>query len=137
MASPFDAIDAAGQAAIAERLGEAVTFIGMTGGDYSVATDPERPAQIATAITAISPRVGKVADGIQGRSSTGAARTHTNSELLVTDAHFEALEWEPKRDDVVVIDIGTPKERRFTIATVLPCEFGDVQIILSEGSKTA
>lgn len=133
MASPFDAIDAAGQAAIAKRLGEAVAFIGMKGGDYSSGPDPERLQQDATAITAISPRMGKIADGIQGRSSTGSSRTHNHSEILLTEADFAALEWEPKRDDVVLIDPRTQKERRFTISAVLPGEFGDVQIILSEG----
>lgn len=132
MASPFDEIDAAGQAAISDRLGEAIAFIGMAGGDYSHAPDPARPQISATAVTAISPRMGKVADGIQGRSSTGAARTHDNSELWLTRAEFDGLAWRPKRDDIALIDPGTDAERRFIISAVMPLGFGDVQIILSE-----
>lgn len=132
MASPFDEIDAAGQAAIADRLGEAIAFIGMTGGDYSHAPDPARPQIDAVAVTALSPRPGKAADGIQRRSSTGSARTHGNSELWMTRADFDGLAWRPKRDDVVLIDPGADAERRFKIAAVYPFGLGDVQIVINE-----
>ena len=136
MASPFDEIDAAGQAVIEERAGEAVTFIGMSSGDFSSGPDPDRQAQRTKAITALSPRMGKVADGIQGRGSTGSSRTYMNNEILVTSAAFSALSWKPKRGDVVVVDIGTLTERRFTVSAVLPAGFGDVQITLSEGEQS-
>ena len=135
MASPFDAIDAAGQAVIADRLGEAVAFIGMLDGEYSRNPDPMRPQQKATAVVALSPRAGKVAEGILGRSSTGAARTHMNSEMWMTTADFAALEWEPRRDDVVLVDAGTDTERRFSISAVMRLEQGDVQFLLSEGGR--
>lgn len=135
MASPFDAIDAAGQAVIADRLGEAVSFVGMLDGEYSRNPDPMRPQQVATAVVALSPRAGKVADGIAGRSSTGAARTHINSEIWMTAADFAALAWKPRRDDVVLIDAGTPAERRFSVSAVMPLEQGDVQFLLSEGGR--
>lgn len=132
MASPFDEIDAAGQAAIADRLGEAIAFIGMKGGDYSHGPDPARPQIEAVAVTALSPRSGKVADGIQGRSSTGSTRTHGNSELWMTRADFDGLAWNPKRDDIALLDPGTDAERRFKIAAVYPFGMGDVQIIINE-----
>lgn len=132
MASPFDEIDAAGQAAISDRLGEAIAFIGMTGGDYSHAPDPERPQIEAVAVTALGTRMGKVADGIQGRSSTGAARTHGHSELWMTRADFEGLDWKLRKDDIALIDPGTDAERRFKVGAVYPSDFGDVQIVVSE-----
>lgn len=135
MASPFDEIDTAGQAVIEDRLGEAVTFIGMTGGDYSTRTDDTRPAMTVQAVVAISPRSGGVSESIQGRGSTDTSRAYMNSEIMMIKATFEALDWEPVRNDVVVIDAGTPKERRFTVSAVLPSEFGDVQIKLSGGRK--
>lgn len=133
MASPFDALDAAAQAQITKRLGEAITIIGMGGGKYSeAAPDPDRPAQSVQAIIAISPRNVKVADGIQGRSSTGASRNHQNSEVLIPTNVFETLAWRPVQDDAVVIDVGTAKERRFVVSSILPLDHGEVQLLLSE-----
>ena len=137
MPSAFDAIDAAGQAVIADRLGEAVTFIGMTSGDYSRAADPARPAITATAVVSLSPRTGKVADGIQGRSSSGTARVFSSSELWLAAAEFAALDWTLKKDDVAVVKPGEAGERRFTVSGVYPMDHGDVQVILSEGERTA
>jgi hypothetical protein len=133
MASLFDAIDAAGQAVISDRVGEAVTFIGMMEGEYSRNPDPMRPRQDAVAVLAISPRIGRLAEGIQGRSSTGAARAHLNNELWMTAEAFAELAWRPKRDDVVLVGEGGARE--FSISAVLPLVQGDVQILLNEGRR--
>lgn len=135
MASLFDAIDTAGQAVITDRLGEAVTFIGMLDGEYSRSLDPMRPRQEATAVMALSPKLRKVAEGISGRSSTGATHRHMNCEMWMSTADFAALDWEPRRDDVVLVDAGTDAERRFSISAVMPLEQGDVQFLLSEGGR--
>lgn len=132
MASPFDDIDAAGQAVIENRLGEAVIIIGMIGGDYSSGVDPGRPQQETLAVVAKGQRVNSTLGGVQGRDATGSNRTHTHSEMLMTKERFRALDWPPVRDDIVVIDAGTSDEKRFSISAVLPAEFDDVQFILSE-----
>ncbi len=132
MASPFDEIDAAGQAVIAAHLGEAVTFTGMIGGDYSNAPDPYRPPLTVTAVVALSPRTGAMAEGIQGRSSAGSARVHTSSELWISAADFAAMAWRPKTNDRATVRPGEAGEREFTVSAVLPMDHDDVQVILSE-----
>lgn len=132
MASPFDEIDAAGQAAINVNLGEAVAFLGKVSSDYSQGDDLGRPQQVTTAVVSKSPRMGKVADGIQGRSSSGAARTHDSSELWLDRVAVAALDWMPKRDDVVIVDPDGDAPERYTIAAVYPVDQGDLQIVINE-----
>jgi hypothetical protein len=134
MPSPFDEIDAAGQAVISQRLGEGVLFSGTIGGDYSSAPDPARPAQMVRAVVALSPRIGKVSDGIQGRSSSGATRISSSSELWISVADWAAVQWVPKQGDTVTIRPGETGEREFTISAVMPMDHDDIQIILSEGA---
>ena len=133
MASPFDAIDAVAQGVITERLGEAITFVGMLSGDFTQTPDPEKPEQTVLAVIALSPRTGEISDGLIGRSSSGSHRTHTRSELWVEKARFEGLSWRPARDDLAIINPGTTGEQRYPITAVLPMDQGDVQILLGEG----
>lgn len=137
MPSKFDEIDAAAQAVIEDRMGEPMQFIGMVGGDYSRAEDPARPAQTATAMVAVSPRVGLVADGIQGQRSSSTSRAYSSNELWMSAAEFSALDWVPKKDDKVVIRPGEAGEREFTVSGVYPMDHDDVQIILAEGGRDA
>lgn len=133
MASPFDKIDAAGQAAICDRLGEAVAFIGMADGEYTRGVDPLRPQIEAVAVTALRAQSDRVSASMQGRSSSGSSRVHGNSEIWVAKAIFDALAWQPRRDDLVLIEPGGADERRFKIAAVYPTGMGDVQIVMTEG----
>ena len=137
MPSKIDEIDAAAQTVIEDRMGEPVQFIGMVGGDYSRAADPARPAQDATATVAVSPRVGQVADGIQGQRSSGTSRVFSSNELWMSATAFAALDWPPKRNDKVVIRPGEAGEREFTVSGVYPMDHDDVQIILAEGGRGA
>lgn len=137
MPSLFDEIDALSQAAIEEQTGEPVAFIGMISGDYTRAPDPARPEQTGLATVSISPRTGRVADGIQGRSSSGSQRAFPSAELWMSAAAFAGLDWEPVKDDKVVVSPGEAGAAEYTVSGVYPMDHGDVQIILSRGGREA
>lgn len=137
MASVFDSIDALAQDVIEGQTGEEVSFVGMETGEYVRTADPERPAQTSTAVVSQVPKTGHVSDGIQGRSSTRAARSFASSELWMSAASFAALDWAPVKDDKVILAPGGPGEAAYTISGVYPLEQGDVQIIINAGGRDA
>ena len=132
MATAFDRASAKAEGVILGKLGEAVAFLGQSGGDFTVAADPMRPRLDTVAVVALSSRSGAVADGIQGRGSTGSERAHGFNELWMQRSVFDALDWAPRKNDIVLVAPDQPSERRFQIAAVYPLERSDVQIVINE-----
>ena len=127
MGSPFDAIDQAGQRAIAHRLGEPVVFTGRIVGDFSEKLDPARPAQTVTAIVSLSERSAEIAQGVEGRSKSGAKVNHQHDMIALTSADIASMPWLPKKNDLVCIEIeGLPVE--FLIRSVRPHDHGSRSI---------
>jgi len=130
MASIFDEIDAAGQAAINDHLGEAVIFYGMKSSDYAEAADPDREPQEVKAIYSASPGAGRVSEGVKGKSQSAATRSHSNDELWISAATAAAMAWIPQRNDEVVINPET-EAKRLVISAVNPIDNGDYQVLAS------
>lgn len=134
MPSKFDDIDALAQAVIEAEAGETVTLVGMESGEFVRTEDPARPAQTCTAVVSTVPNIGRVSDGIQGRSTSGSNRNFSSSELWMSASAFAGLDWEPFKDDKVVTGSGAT-EKSFKISGVYVLDHGDVQIILSPGGS--
>lgn len=94
MASPFDQLAKATQAVIASQIGDVVTFIAFTGGDFSNTEDPERPRFDTVAVLSR----GNTDEGIA--KSTSSSRVNVQRHRASVDASAAVLlPWLPKRDD--------------------------------------
>ncbi len=134
MTSTFDEIDAAGQAVICDHLGESIALLGMDGGDYARGPDPARPQVATRGVVSLAPRIGKISQGLDNAKTR---RIHASSEIWMTGQNFNALPWQPRKDDIALINPGTTGEKRFRIAMILPSGMGDVQLIINEESTPA
>jgi hypothetical protein len=129
MPSPFDAIDAAMQAAIDHRFGEGIRIVPMVGDtNYSGGPDPARPVRDGVRATvARAPKAG--ATDYSGSQRNGASFAAMPAELWIDRAAYAAVGYKITRGDEIVLtdDAGAPS---FTVASVHEGDNGDVAIIL-------
>lgn len=131
MPSPFDAIDAATQAAMDGVFGEGITVRPMAGGDqnYGRAPDPDRPVrENVRVIISHAPKAGGADFASSERN--GALVAQQPSELWFGALAYAALGYPLKRGDVIELEDGA----KFTVAPMPPTDQGDVQLIITGGA---
>ncbi len=125
MPSPFDEIDAANQAAVAEIFGEGVTVRPMAGDvNYGAAEDADRPVRLSSASVQTAPRTIGLDVNATGRRGSDMSLGAT--ELWIGRAEYAALGYEIRRGDV--IELIERNGARLTVASVKAGDHGDITI---------
>jgi hypothetical protein len=79
------------------------------------------------AIVSLSERSAEIAQGVEGRSKSGAKVNHQHDMIALTSADIASMPWLPKKNDLVCIEIeGLPVE--FLIRSVRPHDHGSRSI---------
>lgn len=127
MASPFDQIDVAVQAAMDRAFGAQIRVEPMVAGNYASAPDPARPVKSARAIVSRAPQTKATTYPATTRRSVERAASPV--EAWVSAADLAGLGYALRKGDMIVLpdDPGAP---RFAIAALHLSDQGDAQIAL-------
>lgn len=131
MPSPFDAIDAAAQAAVDRLFGEGIRVIPRSGdGNYAGAPDAARPVREGVRAT-VARAAGAKATDYSGSQRNGSAVASMPAEIWIDAAAYAGLGYEIKRGDwIELTDDILASPPRFHVAAVHRGDNGDAQIIL-------
>lgn len=133
MPSIFSRLDAIAQASVNRVMATDVEFIGMKGGSYSYAPDPDRPPARAKATPMIGGATGKFADA--SGSGDVSQRSYLGSAVYLTAAEHAKLPWRPRQQDRVRIEPDQPGHTTYHITRLVPLDGGDFEIHLTEDSR--
>lgn len=138
MASPFEALDAALQAVIDARFGDAIlitprknTVASGHVANYSVpAVDAGRQPVSTVGILSIAPKTNDIAGQRRGIDAQGTTRFQTgDDELWISAQAYDAIGYELQKGDLITCT-GIAGQPRYSVAYVNRPGMGDVQIPL-------
>ncbi|WP_157928727.1 hypothetical protein [Pararhizobium haloflavum] len=139
MSSPFHRAARRAQAAVAKVHGEDIDLIPMTSTDYSTAHDNSRPIQQITAVLMTASESVGLKGQVTGPGSDfqGGARIVTDDPVLwIASETVDALEWRPKRGDIVRATAREGGPRSFTVIAAYPNDNGDMSLFMTRGAAT-
>lgn len=128
MPSPFDAIDADMQAALAPIFGEGIRIMPRMGDNYTSAADPARPERVGVLAT-VARAPGAAPTDYSGSARNGAQVTRAPGEVWIDQIAYAAIGYEIQRGDLIAIT-DDPARPPCKVVAVHAGEGGDVQIIL-------
>lgn len=132
MPSPFDDLEQAAQAVIADHMAKLVRLEPMIAVEYSTGTaDPERPTRDVSGIFSRGTDTQRLKGDTEGALIRGAGRMAVGaSELWIAAADAAAIGYRMRRGDVVALleEAGQP---RFQVSYAQPSPNGDLTLILT------